>query len=289
MKKLFRKIGKILAEIPVIGEAFKPKPKIAVLRLSGVITDTSSRKATISFNRYESLIEDAFEVTNLQALALVINSPGGSPAQSELVGKHIRALAAKHEKPVYAFIEDVAASGGYWLACAADEIYAADTSIVGSIGVISSSFGMHDLIERHGIERRVHTSGKDKSFLDPFLPEQQTDVKRLKKIQSDLHKLFIDWVKSRRGKVLTAADKDVFEGQFWTAQQAIEYGIIDDTGTLKPICSDKFGDDIKFVEFGPEKGWISSLISGKFINQFSLSRDALETIEERSIWARYGL
>lgn len=285
MKKLFRNLGKALQQIPVIGLIFTPKPKIAVLRLSGVITDTSSRKATISYAKYEKIIEDAFETPKLEAVALVINSPGGSPAQSELVANHIRSLAEKHEKPIYAFVEDVAASGGYWIACAADKIYTAQTSIVGSIGVISASFGMQDLIEKYGIERRVHTSGKDKSFLDPFTPEKQADVKRLKSIQADLHKLFIDWVKSRRGKALTADDKDVFEGQFWTAAKAKSHGIIDGTGTMKTVCREKHGDDIKFIEFGPKKSWISSLFS----SDLSLSRDALSTIEERSIWARYGL
>ena len=206
-----------LGEVPVIGGIFKPKEKVAIIRFSGVIADQGMRRNSISHERYLGLIEDAFELHKLQAVALAINCPGGSPAQSALIGNSIRRLAEEKNIPVLAFTEDVAASGGYWLACAADEIYAQESSIVGSIGVISASFGFQDLIARYGIERRVHTSGKNKGFLDPFQEEKPEDVKRLKGLQQDIHDIFKDWVRSRRGEKLNADEKTIFEGQFWTA------------------------------------------------------------------------
>ncbi len=293
MKKLIKDTRAVFAEIPVIGAIFKPKPKVAVVRLFGVIADGGGggRKPTISYHRFASIIEDAFDADNLQAVALVINSPGGSPAQSELIGKHIRRLAEEKEMPVIGFVEDVAASGGYWLACAADEIYAAETSIIGSIGVISASFGLKELTERHGIERRVHTSGKEKSFLDPFLEEKPADVKRLKILQRDMHDSFINWVKSRRGDKLSGEDKELFEGGFWLAGQALSYGIIDGIGDIKTTMMAQYGEDIKFVEFGPDKGLLSGLLSA----EMKLSApvigvdEILESIENKAIWGRYGL
>ena len=184
-----------LGNLPLIGGLLKPKPRVSVIRLSGVIADSGPGRGGISHHRYEKSIFYAFEEFDLQAVLLVINSPGGSPAQSSLIGDQIRRLSEEKEVPVYAFVEDVAASGGYWLACAADEIYANETSIVGSIGVISASFGFKDVIEKYGIERRVHTSGKNKSFMDPFKDEKPADVKRLKGIQWELHETFIGWVK----------------------------------------------------------------------------------------------
>ena len=219
-----------LKDVPVLGALLTPKPKVAVIRMSGVIADGSGRKETISYNAYKDLITKAFEIHKLQAVALVINSPGGSPAQSALIGKLIRDLAEEKEVPILAFVEDVAASGGYWLACAADEIYALDVSIVGSIGVISASFGLKELAERYGVERRIHTSGKEKSFLDPFLEEKPADVKRLKGLQRELHDRFIEWVVTRRGDRLTGSDKELFEGAFWTGARAKELGLIDEIG-----------------------------------------------------------
>jgi signal peptide peptidase SppA len=285
LKKNFRALREFLTDVPVIGPVFVSHPKVAVIRLSGVITDTGTRRQNISAQKYEKLIEDAFDVHHLKAVALSINCPGGAPAQAELIGNHIRRLAAEKDIPVYSFVEDIAASGGYWLACAADTIFAQQTSIVGSVGVISASFGFQDLIEKHGIERRVHTAGKDKSFLDPFLAEKPDDIKRLQSIQANIHGIFKDWVRERRGHVLKGSDKDLFEGQFWTAEDAIALGIIDNIGDIQGVFRDKFGPDIKFVEFGPDKKWISSLLGA----DLSLSRDAISTLEERSIWARYGL
>ena len=225
-----------MSGLPIIGGILKPKPRVAVIRLSGVISDGGAGRSTISHHRFEKAIAGAFEEYDLKAVLLVINSPGGSPAQSALVGDQIRRLADDNDVPVYAFVEDVAASGGYWLACAADEIYANETSIVGSIGVISSGFGMKELIEKYGVERRVHTSGKNKSFLDPFADEKPADVKRLKDIQWDLHETFIGWVKERRGDKLKGKDADLFDGRFWTGKQAMELGLIDGFKRIETFC-----------------------------------------------------
>ena len=287
IKKLIGQAQEALKDAPVIGGLLKPRPKVSVLRLSGVIAE-SMRGKHISHAKFEHLIEDAFDEYNAKAVALIINSPGGSPAQSALVASHIRRLADEKEIPVYAFVEDVAASGGYWLACAADEIYTQEVSIVGSIGVISAGFGLEKLAERYGVERRVHTSGKEKSFLDPFLPENEADVKRLTGIQKELHESFISWVKKRRADKLKGKDKDLFEGQFWLGSKALDLGIIDGFGDLREFCREKFGEDVKFVEHVQQKGLIAGFLHGDEA-KLSLSDDLLETIEGRAIWGRYGL
>ncbi len=292
IKKFIGQTCEKLAGVPVIGSLLEPKPKVAVIRLSGVIADTHMRKQGISHARFDKIIEEAFETYKLKAVALVINSPGGSPAQSELLGKHIRRLADEKEIPVYAFIEDVAASGGYWLACAADTIYAAETSITGSIGVISASFGFEELIEHYNVKRRVYTSGKDKSFLDPFLAEKPGDVKRLKSIQADLHESFKDWVRICRGDRLKGEDKEIFEGQFWLSGKAQELGIIDEIGDVRSVTKEKFGEHVKLIEFGPEKGFLSGLIGAEMAQKSlssSLPDDLLETLEKQAIYGRYGL
>lgn len=276
-----------IGNLPIIGGIFKPKPTVAVIRMSGVIADAGMKRGGISYHRYRSHIEDAFDVFDLKAVAIVINSPGGSPAQSQLLGDHIRRLADKKDVPVYAFIEDVAASGGYWLACAADEIYGVSSSIAGSIGVISAGFGFKDLIETHGVERRVHTSGKDKSFLDPFLEEKPADVKRLKGLQADLHDIFKDWVRERRGERLVGADKDVFEGQFWTADKAIDLGIIDGIGEARSFGRKTFGEDVRFKEFSPEKSFMPSLFG--IDAKASIPEDIAEAIETKAAWGRFGV
>jgi ClpP class serine protease len=206
-----------------------------------------------------------------------------------LIAHHIRALAKKHKIPVYAFVEDVAASGGYWLACAADKIYAAETAITGSIGVISASFGFQDFIDKYGIERRIVTSGKDKSFLDPFVSSKPADVKRLKAIQGELHQSFIDWVKQRRGKRLKGDDKTLFEGAFWTSKIARDLGIIDGIADMRTHCKSEFGDDVKFIPFAPNTGLLSTLMGGDSSMQTSLPEDILSLVETRSLWARFGL
>ena len=230
----------------------------------------------------------------MKALALVINSPGGAPAQCSLITSQIQALAEKHKVPVYAFIEDVAASGGYWLACVANKIYAQETSIVGSIGVISGGFGFEELIKKHGIERRVYTSGKDKSFLDPFAAEKPADIKRLKALQKAIHTSFKDWVHARRGERLNGADAVLMEGAFWAAPEAIEKGIIDGVGDLKSIMKEEFGDEIKFVDIEPEKKFLSGLLPfGSEARMQGIDGEvvveALDALHTRSLWSRFGL
>ena len=290
IKTTLCKIGNSIGDVPVIGSLCKPKPKVAIIRMSGVIADAGMKRGGISHFKMQKHIADAFDVFDLKAVMLVINSPGGSPVQSTLIGDQIRKLADEKDIPVYAFVEDVAASGGYWLACAADEIYATPASIVGSIGVISASFGFKDLIEKYGVERRVYTAGKNKSFMDPFIEEKPEDVKRLKTLQGDMHDIFKDWVRERRGDRLTGADKDVFEGQFWTALPAIDLGIIDGIGEARSFAKEKFGENIKFAEFGPDKGLLSSLIGGDARLAANTLPDAFaETLETKAIWGRFGL
>lgn len=271
------------ANLPLIGKYLEKKPKVAVLRLSGVIAEDTRRKGGISYAKYAKLIDRAFDKADT-AVALVINSPGGMPAQCELIGSHIRRLAAEKKIPVIAFIEDVAASGGYWLACAADAIYAQNTSIVGSIGVISASFGLEDFIEKHGIHRRVLTSGQNKSFMDPFSPLKENDIVRLSAIQKDMHGVFIDWVKERRGARLRADNKTLFEGDFWTAGPAMDHGLIDGIGDTCSYMREKFGKNVKFITLSPDKKFlplpsIPGLSAAAFI----------EAAETEATWGRYGL
>ena len=276
-----------MGNLPIIGGILKPKPKVSILRFSGVIADAGMKRGGLSYQKYRSLIDEAFDVFDLKAVALVINSPGGSPAQSQLIGDHIRRLADKKEVPVYAFIEDVAASGGYWLACAADGIYGVSTSIAGSIGVISTSFGFQDFINKHGVERRVHTAGSEKSFLDPFLHEKPDDIIRLKSLQQEMHDIFKDWVRERRGERLTADEKEIFEGQFWLADKAAELGIIDGVGEVRAFAKEKFGDEIRFNEFSPDKKLIPSLLGAEA--KASLPDDIAEAVETKSAWGRFGV
>ena len=198
------------------------------------------------------MLERAFRKGKPAAVALEINSPGGSPVQSALIGARIRRLSAETETPVIAFVEDVAASGGYWLAASADEIWADDNSVVGSIGVISASFGAHVLLARQGVERRVYTAGKSKSMLDPFRPENPKDVERLKGLLGDIHENFIAHVKDRRGAKLTS-DTDLFTGEIWLARRAQELGLIDGIGHLNPCMKERFGDKVKFRRYGMRK------------------------------------
>lgn len=277
---------KALESLPVIGRMLKRGPKIPVVRLSGVIADSVGRRGGLSYNKVRSQLEKAFGMAKAPAVALVINSPGGSAAQSQLIGKLIRQLAAEKEKPVYAFVEDVAASGGYWLACAADEIYAQETSIVGSIGVISAGFGFEDFIDRHQIKRRLYTSGRDKSLLDPFLPEKPGDIARLTEAQREIHEHFIDWVKDRRGGKLNGTDEELFEGRFWVGSIALDMGAIDAVGDVRSVMREKYGEDINLVYMSPEKKklpYVGSFIQDGWVD------DILTTVEDRAIWSRFGL
>lgn len=257
-----------------------PDPLVAVIRLTGPIA-SGSRAGVLNDMAMAPAIERAFAKGKPKAVALVINSPGGSPAQSSLIAARIRRLADEKELPVHAFVEDVAASGGYWLACAADHIWLDDSSIAGSIGVISASFGLHEFIGRHGIERRVHTAGKDKSMLDPFRPERDEDIARLKSLQAQIHDSFIAHVKARRGDRL-AEDADIFTGEFWVGQRAVDLGLADGIAHLVPKMKELYGDKTRFAVHGPKRGLFQRFGA-------SLTDAAFGQIEDRAIWARYGL
>ena len=259
---------------------FKKHPTVSVLRLQGTIA-ASSRRGMLNDAALGGMIERAFRKGKPRAVALILNSPGGSPAQSSLIASRIRRLAEGKDIPVYAFVEDVAASGGYWLATAADEIYVDATSIVGSIGVISAGFGFQDLIARHGIERRVHTSGTSKSKLDPFQPEKPEDLASLAKWQDQLHQTFIEQVKSRRGDKLSD-DPDLFTGEIWLARRATELGLIDGVGHLKPKMQARFGENVQFRRYGLRRPFWSRFGAG-------IVQDAMSQVEERAEFARFGL
>ncbi|WP_344844860.1 S49 family peptidase [Celeribacter arenosi] len=256
----------------------KSVPRVNVVRLEGVIM---TRQGGLNDQAVGAIVERAFRKGKPVAVALAINSPGGSPVQSSLIAARIRRLADEKELPVFAFVEDVAASGGYWLACAADKIMVDESSIVGSIGVVSSGFGFDEFISRHGIERRVHTSGGSKSQLDPFKPENPEDVARLKSLQGDIHAAFIDHVKKSRGTRL-GEGVDLFDGSFWTGRRGVELGLADGIGHLVPTMKETYGEKVKFSVFGPRRS---------FIRRFGieLAQRALSGVEERSHWARFGL
>ncbi len=252
-----------------------PKPKVNVVRLTGTITTGRG----LNDAGVAPLLEKAFG-SKPDAVALAINSPGGSPVQSSLIGARIRRLAEEKEIPVYAFVEDVAASGGYWLAAAADEIYVDHSSVTGSIGVISAGFGLHELIGKYGIERRVYTAGKSKSQLDPFKPENKEDIKRLKVILEDIHTAFKTHITERRAGKL--ADRDLFTGEIWVGQKAVDDGLADGVGHLVPKMKEIFGDKTKFKVFGPKKGLMSRF-------GVNIVDDAFHQLEERAAFARFGM
>ncbi len=254
-------------------------PRVAVVRLHGTIA--TGPRGQINDAVFAPLIERAFRRGKPAAVALSINSPGGSPVQSSMIAARIRRLAAEKDVPVFAFVEDVAASGGYWLACAADRIYADKTSIVGSIGVIFASFGANEFIARHGVERRVYTSGENKSQLDPFRPENPEDVARITAIGGEMHEVFIDHVKSARGDRLSQ-EAALFTGEFWTGGKAEHLGLVDGIGHLVPVMKREFGDKVRFAVYGPRRSMLRRFGA-------ALAGDALAAVEERALWARFGL
>ena len=263
---------------------FKKKKIVAHIKLNGIIGNTGKFKQGIDFAGQEEIIEKAFSLKKAKAVAITINSPGGSPVQSHLIYKFIRAQAKKNKKKVIVFAEDVAASGGYLIACSGDEIYANSSSIIGSIGVIYSSFGFTELIKKIGVERRVHTAGKNKSTLDPFLDEKSEDIERLKTIQLELHKDFIKVVEESRGSKLNKSEVELFSGEFWSGSKAKDLGLIDNLGNANEVLKEKFGEDVVIKKFEKSKGWLSKKLSssGSHIDQLA------NIIEERSIWQRYG-
>ena len=263
-------------------------PRVSVLRLSGVIASGGSPlRKNLNYDSLEPVIKKAFLDKKQSAVILCINSPGGSPVQSALIGKRIRQLADKNKIPIIAFCEDVAASGGYWLASCADEIYADESSIIGSIGVISAGFGFTEAISKLGIERRVYTSGESKSVLDPFKKENPTDVARLRGLQNDIHEHFIEHVKSRRGKKLNE-EEPLFTGLFWTGKKAKKLGLIDGIGAMQDVLTEKFGDNVKIKQITQKKGLFSVAGSSSRLGA-AISYELIEHLEHRHLWARFGL
>ena len=276
---------------------FSRKPVVPVLRFTGPIGMATPLRPGISLAGYAGALEKAFAASKVPSVAVLINSPGGSPVQSNLIFKRIRQLAEEKKKRVYVFCEDVAASGGYFLAIAGDEIYADPSSIVGSIGVISSSFGFVEAIERLGIERRVYTAGLNKSQLDPFLPEKEEDIARLKALQLDVHDVFIGLVKERRVGRLKAPDAELFSGAFWTGSKAAEFGLIDGIADVRSKMQELHGENVQLRVFEPEKPGLlgrmrklSSSQSGDGAGGgLAFAGDLVSAIEARALWSRFGL
>jgi signal peptide peptidase SppA len=272
-----------------IRDRFRRTPTVPVVRLSGVIASSSGLLAgrSLSIDSVAPLLKRAFDMRGARAVALAINSPGGSPVQSALIAQRIRLHAAEKDLPVIAFVEDVAASGGYWLACAADEIIVDPSSIVGSIGVISASFGFQDLIARFGIERRVHTSGERKAMLDPFRPETPEDVERLKRLQAEIHDGFKDWVRQRRAPRLRGDEAALFNGEFWTGKRGLELGLADGLGELRATLQARYGAKVRLPLIGPRRRLLSRF--GLTTGLDELGPATLAALEERQHWQRFGL
>ncbi len=256
----------------------KSAPRVNVIRLNGAIM---TRQGGLNDQSLAPAIERAFSKGKPSAVALSINSPGGSPVQSSLIAARITRLAAEKEIPVYAFVEDVAASGGYWLACAADKIFVDTSSIVGSIGVISAGFGFDQFISKHGIERRVYTSGKSKSQMDPFRPENPEDVARIKALQEDIHEAFIAHVTASRAERLSK-EVELFDGAFWTGVKGVDLGLADGIGHLVPKMKEIYGDKVRLPVFGPKRPLLR-----RFGAQ--LASGLTSQVEEQALWAQFGL
>ena len=263
----------------------KKKKIIPHIKLTGIIGNVGKFRQGIDFWGQEEIILKAFSVKKAPCIAITVNSPGGSPVQSHLIYNFIRIQAKKNKKKVIVFAEDVAASGGYLIACAGDEIYANSSSIIGSIGVIYSSFGFTELIKKIGVERRIHTAGKNQSTLDPFLEEKKDDIERLKTIQLDIHKDFINVVEKSRGTKLKKSEVELFSGEFWSGSKAKELGLIDEVGDSHQILKEKFGEDVVIKKFEKNRSWLSKKLSSSNNHVDQLSN----ILEEKSVWQKYGL
>ena len=268
---------------------FSRTPVIPVLRLSGPIGMATPLRPGLSLAAVAGALERTFSTSKLGGVAIAINSPGGSPVQSSLIFRRIRQLADEKKKRVHVFCEDVAASGGYYLALAGDEIYADASSVVGSIGVISASFGLDKAIERLGIQRRVYTAGLHKGSLDPFLPENRDDIERLKAIQRDIHDVFIGVVKDRRAGRLRAPDGELFSGAFWSAAKALDLGLIDGVSDLRSKMREMHGEKVRLKVVPLSTGGLLSRLRRMPSLGGELAEDALSAVEARAMWARYGL
>jgi serine protease SohB len=280
---------------PLVPARFRADiPVVPVVRLTGIIGVSTPLRPGLMLSTTARSLERAFAIRGARAVALIINSPGGSPAQSHLIFRRIRQLAEEKNIPVLAFVEDVGASGGYMLACAADEIICDQYSIVGSIGVVGGTFGFPKLMEKLGIERRVYTAGERKVMLDPFQPEKPEDVKRIKTIQKDIHEHFIALVKQSRGARLKGSEKVLFSGEFWTAQTAIELGLADHIDDLRSTLRKRYGDKVRTPLISAERSFFGRKLPGVSLADALAARpglagDLISALEARALWSRYGL
>jgi signal peptide peptidase SppA len=270
---------------------------VPVVRLSGVIGAVTPLRPGMSLSGVARTLERAFATKNAKAVALVINSPGGSPVQSRQIYLRIRQLATEKKLPVLVFVEDVAASGGYMIACAGDEIFCDPSSILGSIGVVGGSFGFEELIKKIGVERRLYTAGAHKAMLDPFLPENPDDVARVKALQREIHAIFIALVKASRGERLKRADDELFTGEYWAGETSVTLGLADAIGDLRTTLRARYGDKVKMPVIAPAAGMLSGLLGrrsagaaalGQLDGFASLPEELISALETRAIWAKFG-
>jgi len=267
---------------------------VPVVRLSGLIGAVTPLRPGMSLAGVARVLERAFSVRNAKAVALLINSPGGSPVQSRQIYLRIRQLATEKKLPVLVFVEDVAASGGYMIACAGDEIYCDPSSILGSIGVVGGSFGLQELIKKIGVERRLYTAGEHKAMLDPFLAENPDDVARLKAIQHEIHAIFIDLVKKSRGTRLKGADDVLFTGEYWAGETSVSLGLADAVGDLRSTLRARYGDKVLTPLIAPPSGMLSGLFGRRSPGTFGLEsvsnlpEELISALESRAIWAKFG-
>lgn len=270
---------------------------VPVVRLSGAIGAVTPLRPGLSLAGVAKTLERAFATKNAKAVALAINSPGGSPVQSRLIYLRIRQLAVEKKLPVLVFAEDVAASGGYMIACAGDEIFCDPSSILGSIGVVGGSFGFQELIKKIGVERRLYTAGAHKATLDPFLPENADDVARLKAIQREIHATFIALVKQSRGARLRGSDEVLFTGEYWAGESSVALGLADGIGDLRSVLRTRYGDKVVMPLIAPPTGMLSGLLGRKpgagasFVGEglAALPDGMMSALEERAMWAKFGL
>jgi signal peptide peptidase SppA len=270
---------------------------VPVVRLSGTIGAVTPLRPGMSLAGVAKMLERAFATKNAKAVALVVNSPGGSPVQSRQIYLRIRQLAAEKNLPVLVFVEDVAASGGYMIACAGDEIFCDPSSILGSIGVVGGSFGFQELIKKIGVERRLYTAGSHKAMLDPFLPENPEDVARVKALQREIHTIFIDLVKQSRGSRLKGADDVLFTGEYWAGETSVSYGLADAIGDLRSTLRARYGEKVQTPVIAPATGMLSGLLGRKSAGAASLGQlegiaglpeELISALETRAIWAKFG-
>ena len=273
----------------------RPPPVVSVVRLAGVIGQSGMFGGRINIESVGPVLQRAFRQPGLKAVALEINSPGGSPAQAALIHNRIRALATERDVPVMAFVEDVAASGGYWLATAADEIFVDDNSIVGSIGVVYSGFGFHEALGKLGVERRLYTAGEKKALLDPFLATKPADLDRLRRVQEEFHDNFKTLIRARRGARLDENDSDLFSGEFWVGRKGVGLGLADGIGDIRSVLRERYGRKVVMRKIGRPRGWLARrlrpglLLGSDGEEAGSLAGDLLGAIEARLWWSRYGL